>query len=165
MPISEAAKDVKCDRPISDDMAEAAMTALHCPEVPELQEMTLRELARKSIGGTRFLPAQGRNRIGGMVEQRPDWVISRQRAWGVPITVFVHKETGEVIPNAKFKGSKKLQKRIVEAFKAEGADAWFADGAAERFLAGVVEKPADWEQVRDILDVWFELGLHARLLP
>ena len=100
-----------------------------------------------------------------MVEQRPDWVISRQRAWGVPITVFVHKETGEVIPSAKFKGSKELQKRIFEAFKAEGADAWFAEGAAARFLEGLVEKPADWEQVRDILDVWFELRLDARLLP
>ncbi len=119
---------------------------------------SLRELALKSIGETRFVPAQGSNRIGGMVEQRPDWVISRQRAWGVPITVFVHKETGEVIPNAKFKGSKELQKRIFEAFKAEGADAWFAEGAADRFLEGVVDKPADWEQVRDILDVWFDSG-------
>jgi isoleucyl-tRNA synthetase len=119
---------------------------------------SLRELAVKAIGETRFVPAQGRNRIGGMVEQRPDWVISRQRAWGVPITVFVHKETGEVIPNAKFKGSKELQKRIFESFKTEGADAWFAQGAADRFLRGLVEKPADWEQVRDILDVWFDSG-------
>ncbi len=126
---------------------------------------SLRELALKAVGETRFVPAQGRNRINGMVEQRPDWVISRQRAWGVPITVFVHKETGEVIPNAKFKGSKDLQKRIFDAFKAEGADAWFAEGAAARFLEGLVEKPGDWEQVRDILDVWFELGLDARLLP
>ncbi len=122
------------------------------------QKASLRELALKSIGETRFVPAQGRNRIGGMVEQRPDWVISRQRAWGVPITVFVHKETGEVIPGAKFKGSKELQKRIFDAFKAEGADAWFAEGAAQRFLDGLVEKPADWEQVRDILDVWFDSG-------
>ena len=121
--------------------------------------------ASKPSAKARFVPAQGRNRIGGMVEQRPDWVISRQRAWGVPITVFVHKETGEVIPNAKFKGAKELQKRIFEAFKAEGADAWFAEGAAGRFLEGLVEKPADWEQVRDILDVWFELGLDACLLP
>jgi isoleucyl-tRNA synthetase len=122
------------------------------------QKASLRELAVKAIGETRFVPAQGRNRIGGMVEQRPDWVISRQRAWGVPITVFVHKETGEVIPGAKFKGSKELQKRIFDAFKAEGADAWFAEGAAQRFLDGLVEKPADWEQVRDILDVWFDSG-------
>ncbi len=129
------------------------------------QNATLRELALKAIDETRFVPAQGRNRIRGMIEVRPDWVISRQRAWGVPITVFVHKETGEVIPNAKFKGSKDLQKRVYDAFKAEGADAWFAEGAAARFLDGLVENPADWEQVRDILDVWFELGLDPRVLP
>ncbi len=129
------------------------------------KQASLRELAVKAIGETRFVPAQGRNRIGGMIEQRPDWVLSRQRAWGVPITVFVHKETGEVIPNAKFKGSKELQMRIFEAFKAEGADAWFAEGAASRFLEGLVDKPADWEQVRDILDVWFDSGsTHAFVL-
>jgi isoleucyl-tRNA synthetase len=126
---------------------------------------TLRELALKAIDETRFVPPQGRNRLRGMIEQRPDWVISRQRAWGVPITVFVRKETGEVIPNAKFKGSKELQKRVFEAFKVEGADAWFANGAAARFLDGLVEKPADWEQVRDILDVWFDSGsTHAFVL-
>ncbi|MGO9364556.1 MAG: isoleucine--tRNA ligase, partial [Rhodomicrobium sp.] len=129
------------------------------------EKASLRERAVKAIGETRFVPAQGRNRIGGMIEQRPDWVLSRQRAWGVPITVFVHKETGEVIPNAKFKGSRELQKRITDAFKAEGADAWFAEGAAERFLVGLVEKPGEWEQVRDILDVWFDSGsTHAFVL-
>jgi isoleucyl-tRNA synthetase len=131
--------------------------------IPE--NATLRELALKSIDETRFVPSQGRNRLRSMIEQRPDWVISRQRAWGVPIAVFVHKETGEVIPNAKFKGSKELQKRIVEAFKAEGADAWFADGASDRFLDGLVPNPAEWEQVRDILDVWFDSGsTHAFVL-
>ncbi|MBI4724251.1 MAG: isoleucine--tRNA ligase, partial [Rhodomicrobium sp.] len=129
------------------------------------QKAGLRELALTSIDGTRFVPPQGRNRLRGMIEQRPDWVISRQRAWGVPITVFVHKETGEVIPNAKFKGSKELQKRVSEAFKAEGADAWFAAGPAARFLDGLVENPAGWEQVRDILDVWFDSGsTHAFVL-
>ena len=126
---------------------------------------TLRDVALASIDDTRFVPPQGRNRLFGMIEQRPDWVISRQRAWGVPITVFVHKETGEVIPNAKFKASKELQKRIFEAFKAEGADAWFADGAAVRFLDGLVDDASQWEQVRDILDVWFDLGsTHAFVL-
>jgi isoleucyl-tRNA synthetase len=132
--------------------------AMDKPIATKAAKGTLRELALKAIDETRFVPPQGRNRLRGMVEQRPDWVISRQRAWGVPITVFVHKETGEVIPNTKFKGSKELQKRIFEAFKAEGADAWFAAGAKERFLGGLVEKPADWEQVRDILDVWFDSG-------
>jgi isoleucyl-tRNA synthetase len=129
------------------------------------KKATLRDAALASIDATRFVPPQGRNRIRGMVEQRPDWVISRQRAWGVPISVFVHKETGEVIPNAKFKGSKALQKRIFDAFKAEGADAWFADGAAARFLDGLVSDAAEWEQVRDILDVWFDSGsTHAFVL-
>jgi isoleucyl-tRNA synthetase len=132
--------------------------AMDKPIATKTAKGTLRELALKAIDDTHFVPPQGRNRLRGMVEQRPDWVISRQRAWGVPITVFVHKETGEVIPNTKFKGSKALQKRIFEAFKAEGADAWFAKGAAERFLDGLVEKPAEWEQVRDILDVWFDSG-------
>ena len=126
---------------------------------------SLREAALASIDETRFVPPQGRNRLRGMIEQRPDWVISRQRAWGVPITVFVHKETGEVIPNPKFKGSKDLQKRIFDAFKAEGADAWFADGAAVRFLDGLVDDASQWEQVRDILDVWFDSGsTHAFVL-
>jgi isoleucyl-tRNA synthetase len=126
---------------------------------------TLRDAALASIDETRFVPPQGRNRLRGMIEQRPDWVISRQRAWGVPITVFVHKETGDVIPNATFKGSKGLQKRIFDAFKAEGADAWFADGAAARFLDGLVDDASKWEQLRDILDVWFDSGsTHAFVL-
>jgi len=126
---------------------------------------TIRDLSLEAIANTRFYPPAGQNRLRGMIENRPDWVISRQRAWGVPITVFVHKETGEVIPNAKFKGSKQLIARITKAFAAEGADAWFAEGAAERFLSGLVENPAEWEQVRDILDVWFDSGsTHAFVL-
>ena len=126
---------------------------------------TLRDMALTAIEDTRFVPPAGRNRLRGMIEARPDWVISRQRAWGVPITVFVHKETGEVIPNVDFKAAKDLIKRITDAFKAEGADAWFAEGARERFLDGLVNNPADWEQVRDILDVWFDSGsTHAFVL-
>jgi len=119
---------------------------------------TLRDMALEAIDNTRFVPSAGQRRLRAMVEHRPDWVISRQRAWGVPITVFVHRETGEYIPNAKFAGAKDLRKRIIEAFKAEGADAWFMDGARERFLDGLVDDPADWEPLRDILDVWFESG-------
>src|SRR4029079_8620001 len=126
---------------------------------------TLRARALKAISDTRWVPSQGENRIKGMVETRPDWVVSRQRAWGVPITVFVHKETGEVIPSHKFAKSKELIERIFKAFAEKGADVWYDEGAKERFLDGLVPDPAQWEQVRDILDVWFESGsTHAFVL-
>src|SRR5262249_53630140 len=106
---------------------------------------TLRERALKAIGETRWVPPQGENRITGMVETRPDWVVSRQRAWGVPITVFRHKESGRMIPSRDFNPSGELIDRIVDAFAREGADAWFEDGARERFLGGLVDDPAEWE--------------------
>jgi len=128
-------------------------------------EATLRARALKAIGDTRWVPPQGQNRITGMIETRPDWVVSRQRAWGVPITVFRHKDTGEVIPRGDFARSAGLIQRIVDAFRAEGADAWFRPGAKERFLEGLVENPDDWEKVGDILDVWFDSGsTHAFVL-
>jgi isoleucyl-tRNA synthetase len=133
--------------------------------IPKSDNQGLRQLALKAIGETVWVPASGENRIRGMIEGRPDWVISRQRAWGVPITVFVHKETGEVIPSAKFAKSKELIARIAKAFADEGADVWYAEGARERFLDGLVPDPSQWEQVRDILDVWFESGsTHAFVL-
>ncbi|MBY5869122.1 isoleucine--tRNA ligase [Rhizobium leguminosarum] len=114
------------------------------------QQDTLRTRALKAIDDTRFVPAAGQNRLRAMIEQRPDWVLSRQRAWGVPICVFVD-EQGEVLQDDA------VNARILDAFDAEGADAWFAEGAKERFL-GNEHDPAKWTQVMDILDVWFDSG-------
>jgi isoleucyl-tRNA synthetase len=120
---------------------------------------TLRARALKAIDDTRFVPAAGQNRLRGMIEARPDWVLSRQRAWGVPITVFVNRETGDILQDEA------VNARIIAAFEKEGADAWFADGAKERFLSGIVDDPENWEQVTDILDVWFDSGsTHAFVL-
>ena len=88
-----------------------------------------------------------------MIESRPDWVLSRQRAWGVPLTCF-KRGSGE---NVEILRNDEVNRRIVAAFREEGADAWFADGAKERFLDGIVD-PDDWEKVDDILDVWFDSG-------
>jgi isoleucyl-tRNA synthetase len=117
----------------------------------------LREKALAAIEQTRWVPASGRNRIRGMIESRPDWCVSRQRAWGVPIAVFVHKASGEVLRDAA------VVERIAAAFERDGADAWFTIDPAEFLGAG--RDPADYEQVTDILDVWFDSGsTHATVL-
>jgi len=111
----------------------------------------LRDKALQAIEDTKFFPPAGQNRLRGMIADRPDWVISRQRAWGVPIAVFVNKETGKLLNDSK------VNQRIADSFSKEGADAWFAVGAASRFL-GDNYNSQEWEQVRDILDVWFDSG-------
>ena len=122
---------------------------------------TLRARALAAIQATRWVPPQGENRINGMVADRPDWVISRQRAWGVPITVFV-KEKGD--GSVDILEDPEVNVRIVEAFEAEGADAWYAEGAAARFL-GPKRAAEGWQKVDDILDVWFNSGCtHAFVL-
>ncbi|MCC5778522.1 isoleucine--tRNA ligase [Nitratireductor sp. B36] len=110
---------------------------------------TLRSRALKAIDETRFVPAAGQSRLRAMIADRPDWVLSRQRAWGVPICVFAD-EDGNVLQDEA------VNQRILDAFEAEGADAWFAEGARERFLGERAGEP--WQQVMDILDVWFDSG-------
>ncbi len=121
---------------------------------------TLRQRALAAIKATRWVPAQGENRITGMIESRPDWVISRQRAWGVPITVFIkEKPDGSV----DILNDPDVNVRIIEAFEAEGADAWYKPGARERFLGKFAKD--GWQKVDDILDVWFDSGsTHAFVL-
>jgi len=126
---------------------------------------TLRQIALEEIARVDWVPSVGQNRITGMIESRPDWVVSRQRAWGVPITVFRNTQTDEVIPGPGFAKNDELMQRIETAFVEHGADVWFEDGAKEQFLDGLVDNPDDWERVRDVLDVWFDSGsTHAFVL-
>jgi isoleucyl-tRNA synthetase len=119
---------------------------------------TLRTRAIAAIDATKFYPAAGQNRLRAMIADRPDWVLSRQRAWGVPITVFVHRETGDILRDEE------VNHRIAQSFEEEGADAWYQPGAAERYLGGKYAV-ADYEMVRDVLDVWFDSGsTHAFVL-
>ncbi len=124
---------------------------------------TIRERALTEIDNVKWTPKSGRNRLYSMMEQRPDWVLSRQRAWGVPLTCFVKK--GALPTDDDFLlRNETVNARILEAFEAEGADAWYKDGAKERFLGNDVNHD-DYDQIFDILDVWFDSGsTHAFVL-
>ncbi len=110
----------------------------------------LRVKALKAIDDTRFVPPTGRNRLRSMIEQRPDWCISRQRLWGVPLPIFVDKKTGEPLRDQK------VIDRVAEAFEEEGGDAWFSSDP-QRFL-GNDYNADDYEQITDVVEVWFDSG-------
>jgi len=141
---------VAIDRTLDDDMSTYGET--------------IRKRALNSINQlVEWTPITGRNRLHSMIEARPDWVLSRQRAWGVPLTCFVRKGAKPTDPDFLLRDPQ-VNARIVAAFEAEGADCWYVEGFKERVLGGLHD-PAAYEQVFDILDVWFDSGsTHAFVL-
>ena len=125
---------------------------------------TIRARALHSINQlVQFTPVSGRNRLYSMIEARPDWVLSRQRAWGVPLTCFVKKGARPTDADFLLRNAE-VNARIVAEFEKAGADVWYVDGFKDRVLSGIVD-PADYDQIFDVLDVWFDSGsTHAFVL-
>jgi isoleucyl-tRNA synthetase len=117
----------------------------------------LRKTALKAIDNTKFYPSKGRERIRSMIETRPDWCVSRQRVWGVPLPIFVHKKTKEVLVDEK------VIENIASIYEKEGSDCWFSDDP-KRFL-GKDYDANDYHKISDIVEVWFDSGsTHAFVL-
>ena len=143
---------IAMDRQITSPLPPADHTAqrLKTGELSYLRTLdTLRNRALNAIGETRWVPITGENRIRGMVASKPDWVLSRQRAWGVPLSIFVRKDGHEILFDDE------VNARIADAYEQEGADAWFAEGAKERFLGAKHDADA-YDKVDDLVEVWFE---------
>ncbi|WP_066483546.1 MULTISPECIES: isoleucine--tRNA ligase [unclassified Sphingomonas] len=150
-PLASSEVETRVAGAAADELPGFAQAAGFGPVVdPAGNAATLRELALDAIDRTRFVPEKGRNRIRAMVEGRPDWVISRQRAWGVPIALYVNRHTGDYLRDPA------VNARILEAFRTGGADAWYV--ADHQALLGPDHDLADYEAVTDILDVWFDSG-------
>ena len=115
-----------------------------------MEQANLRADALAAIDTVKWYPEWGKARIAGMVEGRPDWTISRQRTWGVPIALFVHRETGEPHPR-----SSELMGQVAQRVEQGGVDVWYTLDPAE--LLGA--EAADYEKITDILDVWFDSGV------
>ncbi len=115
-----------------------------------MEKNNLRSIALKSIDETTFYPPQGQTRLRSMIETRPDWCVSRQRVWGVPLPLFVNKKTGQPLRD------KNIINRIAEIYEKEGSNTWFTEDP-QRFL-GDEYSINDFEQVKDVVEVWFDSG-------
>ena len=115
-----------------------------------MEKNNLRQKSLTAIGNTKFYPAVGQNRLRSMIETRPDWCVSRQRVWGVPLPIFISKKTGKPLADEK------VLEGVAKIFEEEGSDSWFIRKPQD-FL-GKDYNANDYEQVKDIVEVWFDSG-------